>query len=257
MNSALLYTKWSYQCAAASLPWALSFSLLLFFILVCGGCPDSAPVNNPYARVGHMGRGIYRQSPVGKIGLRCWTPLWGALRCISRCAALHPSSMPPKTAWKFGDISQEMAQPFSQQTPGRWAVYFSRHLGKGEEIPSSTSAVSCGSGLSCKFVPSPAELNAAAAALRAGLLCCHVNCACHLFTFDLAEHFMIRTKASSDFELGGGWVGARRDEERGRASAPTFCRLPSKRAGEAAWGLVSVVSFQESRSRGNKCSFSY
>lgn len=80
-------------------------------------------------------------------------------------------------------------------------MYFSRHLGKGEKILSFTSAVSCTLwSFSCKFVPSPAELNAAA--LRAGLLCCHVNCACHLFTFDLAEHFMIRTKASGDFELG-------------------------------------------------------
>lgn len=90
-------------------------------------------------------------------------------------------------------------------------------------------------------MPSPAELNAAA--LRAGLLCCHVNCACHLFTFDLAEHFMIRTKASSDFELGGDWAGARQDGERGRRSAATFCWLLTGQAkGAAAWDLVIIVS---------------
>lgn len=103
--------------------------------------------------------------------------------------------IPPKTAWKFSDILQEMVWLFFI---GCWAVYLSRHL---EKILSFTFAVSCVLwSFFCKFVPSPAELNAAA--LRAGLLCCHVNCACHLFTFDLAEHFMIRTKASGDFELG-------------------------------------------------------
>lgn len=120
--------------------------------------------------------------------------------------------MPPKTAQKFEDILQEMVWLFFQQTPGCSAVYFSRHLGKGGKILSLTFAVSCMVwSSSCKFVPSPAELNAAV--LRAGLLCCHVNCACHLFTFDLAEHFMIRTKASGDFELGAGWAGAQHDGE--------------------------------------------
>lgn len=90
----------------------------------------------------------------------------------------------------------------------------------------------------CKFVPNPAELNAAA--LRAGLLCCHVNCACHLFTFDLAEHFMIRTKASSDFELGGDWAGAWQDvRSEGEGLQPPSAGCPPDEQRELLPGTLS------------------
>lgn len=61
--------------------------------------------------------------------------------CKWVCCSI-PLLMPPKTTQKFEDILQEVAWPSFQQTPRCWAVYFSRHLGKAEEIPSSTFAVS-------------------------------------------------------------------------------------------------------------------
>lgn len=152
--------------------------------------------------------------------------------------------MPPKTAWKFEDILQEMVWSglFFQQTPGCWTVYFSRHLGKGEKILSFTSAVSCMLwSFFQQICAQPGRVKCCRVACRAALLPCQL---CMSFVYIwFGRTFHDKKQGLRRLWTGGDWAGARQDGERGRRSASTFCWLPTRWAkGAAAWDLVIVVS---------------
>lgn len=170
-----------YTGAAASLLWALSSSPLLFIIL------DQMP-------------SLYsRKWPMHESG-SCWK--WDMLWVFSRkdqCEVLNSLVrdfgvckwvccsrallVPPKTVCKSEGI-----------LPLKWSVYcLSKAVGAERCISPGTVeerggdaftfAVSC---LLWSSLQIPAQLGRVKcwrrSPLRAGLLCCHVNCACHLFT---------------------------------------------------------------------------
>lgn len=171
---------------------------------MCGGCLGSAPLNDLYTSVSHIWRGICCQSSIGKINSEILTYFAKAFEMYNWvwCSTAHAT----QNCLKIWRPLQDVVKVFSQPNP--WVVFLQA---VGERRGDTVTAVSwlqfpaC-SCLSYKFVPSPAELNAAATALacRAALLPCQL---CMSFVYIWFGRTFHDKNQGLQWLWTGGWLG--------------------------------------------------
>lgn len=125
--------------------------------------------------------------------LRCFVRIYKQMRCTRAFLMLPKTAQNLKTSFRRWSV-HFLSKPLGSAP----CIYFSGRLGEGEKIL-------CCSGLSCKFVPSPAELNAAAAvACRAALLPCQL---CMSFVYIWFGRTFHDKNQGLERLWTGGWLG--------------------------------------------------